>query len=237
MPSLYLIAATLWAQDVSFVHKETFADHRRLAFVTYKTVAVPVTILKRDKLCSSKTSDGFRTSATLLGEQLSVTLGTIWLIILGCELLFGQLLATLGAGETFPMPGLILVGHTPFVNYPITFTTLLGKLILVARYANRLVFPRDETLVSDWLLADHAHKALLMPLFSLVFKLLHPFNAFLFVSSSEWFPTPIAASSEVFIVTIGAVDVVILWSEGLIHQRFLALAALEAEFMPMPVLV
>lgn len=63
------------------------------------------------------TSDGFRTSATLLGEQLSVTLGTIWLIILGCELLFGQLLATLGAGETFPMPGLVLVGHTPFVNY------------------------------------------------------------------------------------------------------------------------
>lgn len=56
-------------------------------------------------------------------------------------------------------------------------------------------------------------------------------------TSSEWFPTPIAASSEVFIVTIGAVDVVILWSEGLIHQRFLALAALEAEFMPMPVLV
>lgn len=229
MPSLYLIAATLWAQDVSFVHKETFADHRRLAFVTYKTVAVPVTILKRDELRSSKTSDGFRTSAALLGEQLSVTLGTIWLIILGCELLFGQLLATLGAGETFPMPGLILVGHTTFVNYPITFTTLLGKLILVARYANRLVFPRDETLVSDWLLADHAHKALLMPLFSLVFKLLHP--------SSEWFPTPIAASSEVFIVTIGAVDVVILWSEGLIHQRFLALAALEAEFMPMAVLV
>lgn len=56
-------------------------------------------------------------------------------------------------------------------------------------------------------------------------------------TSSEWFPTPIAASSKVFIVTIGAVDVVILWSEGLIHQRFLALAALEAEFMPMPVLV
>lgn len=236
MPSLYLIAATLWAQDVSFVHKETFADHRRLAFVTYKTVAVPVTILKRDELRSSKTSDGFRTSATLLGEQLSVTLGTIWLIILGCELLFGQLLATLGAGETFPMPGLVLVGHTPFVNYPITFTTLLGKLILVARYANRLVFPRDETLVSDWLLADHAHKALLMPLFSLVFKLLHPIYS-LDKASSEWFTTPIAASSEVFIVTIRAVDVVILWSEGLIHQRFLALAALEAEFMPMAVLV
>lgn len=188
-----------------------------------------MTILERDKLSSSKTSDGFRTSAALLGKQLSITVGTIWLIVLGRELLLGQLFATLGAGETFPMPGLVLVGHTPFVNHPITFTTLLGKLLLVARYANGLIFPRDETLVSDWLLAHHAHKALLMPLFSLVFKLLHP--------SSKWFTTPIAASSEVFIVTIGAVDVVIFWSKRLIHQRFLALAALEAEFMPMTVLV
>lgn len=63
------------------------------------------------------TSDGFRTSAALLGKQLSVTVGTIWLIVLGRELLLGQLFATLGAGETFPMPGLVLVGHTPFVNH------------------------------------------------------------------------------------------------------------------------
>lgn len=58
-----------------------------------------------------------------------------------------------------------------------------------------------------------------------------------FITSSERLPAPIAARGEVFIVTIGAVDVVIFGSKGLIHQGVLALTALKAEFVPMTIFV
>ena len=57
--------------------------------------------------------------------------------------------------------------------YPIAFAALLCKLFLIAWNAHGIIVTWYEALVSDWLLANHAHEAFLMPLFALVFKLLH----------------------------------------------------------------
>lgn len=190
---------------------------------------MPVTILKRDELSSSKAGDGLGASAALLGEQFPVAVRAVGLVVLGRELLLSQLLVTLGTGEALPVPGLVLVSHAPLVNHPIAFAALLCKLFLIAWNAHGIIVTWYEALVSDWLLTNHAHEAFLMPLFALVFKLLH--------ASSERLPASIAASGEVFIVTIGAVDVVIFGGKGLIHQGVLALTALKAEFVPMTIFV
>ena len=59
------------------------------------------------------------------------------------------------------------------ICYPIAFAALLCKLFLIAWNAHGIIVTWYEALVSDWLLANHAHEAFLMPLFALVFKLLH----------------------------------------------------------------
>ena len=80
-------------------------------------------------------------------------------------------------------PDMTFKGHTSIYKfckekkkkkcYPIAFAALLCKLFLIAWNAHGIIVTWYEALVSDWLLANHAHEAFLMPLFALVFKLLH----------------------------------------------------------------
>ena len=74
------------------------------------------------------TGDGLGASAALLGEQFPVAVRAVGLVVLGRELLLGQLLVTLGTSEALPVPGLVLVGHAPLVNHLSKLITVVTRL-------------------------------------------------------------------------------------------------------------
>lgn len=57
------------------------------------------------------------------------------------------------------------------------------------------------------------------------------------LTSPEWFFASIAACSKLFVVTIGAENVFIFRSKGLVDQGLQALKTLETKLMPVAVLV
>jgi len=127
------------------------------------------------------------------------------------------------------VPRGVLVRDASLVDHPVTLETSLGILLLIARHTHYLLVTWDETLASYWLQTNLATEALLVPLLALVLKLLH--------TSLEESSTPVTPGGEVVVMTVGAVQSVILVSEGMIYQRHLAVTTLEASLMPMFVLV
>jgi len=190
---------------------------------------VPVALVKRNELRSSKTSDGLDASAALLGKELSETVGAVWSFLAGGELLASQHATTVGAGEAVAMEGSSLVGDASLVDHSIALGAALGELLLVARDADELMVTWDESLVSDWLSASEADEALLVPLFAAEFELLH--------SRLEDVSAAVASWGEVVVMAIGAVEFLVLGSEGLVNQRLLAVDTLEAFLVPVLILV
>lgn len=224
-----LVTATVWAQDVSLIHEEATTNHGGIALVADKAVTMPVTLLKRDELSATKTSNRLGAAAALFGKLFAVAVSAVWFLVFGRKLFLGQLLVACGAREALTMPWHVLIGHTSLVDHAIALGTFLSELALVARNADDLLIPGDKALVPDWLRAHHACEALLMPLLSLVLKLLH--------SSLEWFGAAITAGCKVVVMTVSAVDLVILRGKWFIHQCLLTLNTLEAELVPVMVFV
>lgn len=190
---------------------------------------MPVAFVKRDELCSTKPSDGLGAPGALLGKEFSETVGAVRSLVARGELLAGQDAAAVRAGEAVAVEGGSLVGDASLVDHPVALSAALGKLLLIAWDADELMITWDESLVSDWLSASEAHEAILVPLFAAEFEFLH--------SGLEDISASVAPGSEVVVVAVGAIELLVLGSEGLVHQGLLAVHALEAFFVPMLVLV
>lgn len=116
----------------------------------------------------------------------------------------------MGAGETVTVPRCPLVRHTPFGYYLFTLGTVLSIILLVAVDANDFLVTWYKTLASDWLVADLAAEALLVPLLAFVLILLH--------SCSKDGATAVALWREFVIMTVATVDLVKLGSEGQVNK-------------------
>ena len=79
----------------------------------------------------------------------------------------------MGAGEAFPMPGVVAVSHTSLRDHLAALNAFGRKLLFVTLGAVDVVLLRDEALCADGVLAGAADEALLVPLPSLVLHLLH----------------------------------------------------------------
>jgi len=217
--------SAVWAEDVCAVSEEAASDQRRNALVTLEAITMPVALLKRDELGSTKTSNRLGAATTLLGEEFTKAAGAVWLLIAGGELLAGKHLVAVRAGEAISMPRGRLVRNTTFVDHTITLHAALSVLFLVTRHTYDLLLARDETLVADRLLAHLAAEARLMPLLPFIFILLH--------TCAEDVSASVAAGSEVVIMAVGAVQLLVLSSKRLVDQGVSTVTALEAFLMPM----
>lgn len=64
-----------------------------------------------------RTSDGLGAADALLGEQVPEAVGAVRLVLARGELLPGQDLVTVGAGEALLVPGRALVRDAPLVDH------------------------------------------------------------------------------------------------------------------------
>jgi len=211
------------------VGEEATSDQRLVALIAAKAITVPVAVIERYKLCAAETSDWLGAAAAFLGEEFAEAVGTVRLVLARRKLLTSQDLLAVGAHETVPMERCALVCDPSFVDHPVALGTALGELLLVAGHADELLVARDEPLVADRLLTHAAAETLLVPLLPAELELLH--------AGPEDVGAAVAARREVVVVAVGAVQTFILGGERLVHQRVLAVAALEAFFVPVLVLV
>lgn len=194
---------------------------------------MPVPLFKGDELRSSEplvcTCDRLRAATALLGKEFAKAIGAVGSLVLGGELLTGEHLVTVGAGEAIAMERSALVGDSSLVDHAIAFGTALSILLLIAGYTDDLLVARDEALVSNWLVAHLAAEALLMPLFTLVLKLLH--------ASPKDVLTSITPGSEVVVMAIGTVQFLVFGRKRLVYERTLTIAAFKASLVPVLILV
>lgn len=127
------------------------------------------------------------------------------------------------------MPWSALVGDATLVDHPVTLHTPLSVLFLIAGNTNDLLVTRDEALATDWLLTNLAAEALFMPLFALVFVLLH--------ASPEDILASVTAGSEVVVMAISTEETFVLGGERLINEGVTAIGAVKALLMPVSLLV
>jgi len=124
--------------------------------------------------------------------------------------LAGERSVAVGASETLPMPGLVLVGHASARNDLVAFHATSCKLLFVAGSAVDLLLPGDEALGPDGRFADAAAEALLVPLPRLVLHLLG--------SSSEDLAATVASRSKLSIVAVATVNLVGFAAELLVYE-------------------
>jgi len=170
---------------------------------------VPVTIVKGNEFRATKSSNRLSATNTLLSEQLSKAFSAIRLFIFRREFLASQHLVAMRAYEAFAMPRCVLVRDSSLVDHSVTLETSLRVLLFIARNADYFLVTWYKTLASYWLQTSLATEALLMPLLALVLKLLH--------SCSEQSPTSIASCSEVVVMTISAIESIVLVGERMIN--------------------
>lgn len=127
------------------------------------------------------------------------------------------------------MPWLVAVRHSTASDDLVTLDAPCGKLVLVAAGAVDVVVPRNEAAGANRVAAHAAAEALLVPLVALVLHLLG--------AGAEDLAAAIAAGGECGVVAGGAVDLLGLGAERLVHQRHSALAAQEARLVPVLLLV
>lgn len=127
------------------------------------------------------------------------------------------------------MPWLVLICHAAAGDDLVALNTPGGKLVLVTSGTINLLLARDEALRADRILADHAAKALLVPLSGLVFHLLS--------ASTEDLAASITTTGELGVIAVAAVDLVHLTTELFVHQGHSAPVAEEAGLMPVLILV
>lgn len=188
-----------------------------------------MTIIERNELSTSKSSDCSAAATALSCKQFSKALGTVRLLLFRRELLSSQQLRAVRAREAVAMPRGVLVSYSTLVDHPVALETALSILFLVARNAHNFLVTWDETLDSDWLQAGLATEALFVPLLASVFVLLH--------TCSEQSLASVAFGCIVVVMAVGAEESLVLVSERTIDERHLTVAALEAFLMPMLLLV
>jgi len=200
---------TVRAEDLGHVSEEAPTHQGGGTTVTHEAFTVPVTVIKRDELSPAQASNRFSAAYALLSKQFSKALSTEGFLILRGELLSCQHFVTLGAHKTFPVPWGVLVRNAALVDHPITLETPLGVLLLIARHTHDLLVTWDKTLASYWLQTDLTTEALLMPLLALVLKLLH--------TCLEEPPTAVTPGRKVVVMTISAVEPVVLVGKRMIN--------------------
>ena len=84
-------------------------------------------------------------------------------------------LLAVGAGEAFPVPGVVAVGYPSLRDHLAALDALRSELLLVALGTVDVVLLWNEALCPNGVLAGAADEALLVPLTSLVLHLLHTF--------------------------------------------------------------
>jgi len=112
------------------------------------------------------------------------------------------------ANETLAVPRRVLVRDSALVDHSVTLQTTLRVLLFVARHADYFLVTWYETLASDWLRANFAAEALLVPLLPFILKLLH--------ASLEKSAAAVTAGGKVVVVTVSTVQSVVLVSERMI---------------------
>jgi len=195
--------------------------------MTEEALIVPGQGLKSHKFCAPQSSfscDRLGACSASFGKEFSETFCTIWKIISGGESLTCQSFGAICAGETFTMIGIATVGDASAGNYFVALNAFCSELVLVASSAVDVILLGDEGFGSDGVLANTAHKTLLVPLSGLVLHLLHP--------RLEHVVADHAPGGELGVVAGAAVDAVSFGPKLLVHQAGLALAALEAALMP-----
>jgi len=228
----HLLPCALRANDVFTILNEALADHGVLADVAEEALVVPGERFKRNKLGASQSSlasDGFAAGGAPLREQLAEAVRTVRLVIPGGESLSSKGLLAVGAGEAFPMPGVVAVGYSSLRDHLAALDALRSKLLLVALGTVDVVLLRDEALGADGVLAGAADEALLVPLTSLVLHLLH--------TSLEHVSTSVTSGGKLGVIAGAAVDSVRLRTKLLVHKTGPTLVAEETGFVPMLLLV
>jgi len=193
-----LLLGALRADDVLPVCDETLPHHAGLAGGADEAIVVPVSTLERDEPRSSDSSDGFAAGCATLREELAEAIRTVRLVIPGGEPLSGKGLLAVGAGEAFPMPGVVAVSHSSLRDHLAALDALRRKLLFVTLGTVDVVLLRDEALGADGILACAADEALLVPLTSLVLHLLH--------TSLEDVSTSVTSGGKLGVIAGAAVD-------------------------------
>jgi len=173
------------ADDVLLVGDEAAAYQTGAALGAEEAVVVPMAVLERDKLGATDSSDGLVACEAPLGKQLAEAFSAIRLLVAGGEALAGQALGAVGAGEALPMPGLVLIGDASASDHLVALDATSSELLLVTLGTVYLLFPRNEALGADGILAHATAEALFVPLSGLVLHLLR--------TCSEDFVAPIAS--------------------------------------------
>lgn len=223
------VLPTVGAEDVISLREEASSHQGQGALLTVKAVIVPLTFLKGDVLCATETTDGVGAPSTLLGIQVAEAGQAVGKLIPGCEALPRQLLLAGSTHEALLVPGLLPVSDTSCGDGLFALHALQGILLLIAGHTEVLVLLGYEALGSNGLLAALAGEAGLMPAAAFVFHL-----------AGTWHDGLLAflALGRVLVgVAVGAQQLLLLGGEGLVHQRASTSGAMEAAFVPVPVLV
>jgi len=135
----------------------------------------------------------------------------------------------MSAGEAFPVPRIISVGHTTLGNHLAALDALGRKFFFITFCTINVVLLWDETLGSNGVLAGAADEALLVPLPGLVLHLLH--------ARLKHVAAAVAPGRELGVVTGAAVNTISLGTKLFIHQAGSTFVTKETSFMPMFLLV
>lgn len=171
---------------------------------------MPLPFLKGDVLCATKSADGVGAAGTLLGVQVAEAAQAVGELLAGREALARQRLLARGAHEALPMPRLLPVCDAPGGDGLLALNALQGVLFLIARHAEVLVVLWDEALGADGLLAAAADETGLMPAAVFVLHL-----------AGTWHDGLLAfltLGGVLVGVAVRAQQLVLLGSEGLVHQ-------------------
>lgn len=190
---------------------------------------MPLPLLKRDVLGSSQAGDGFGAAHALLGVQVAEAVQAVGVVLSGGEALAGQLFPAADAQETLAVPRFLLVRHAAGCDGLLAGAALVGELLLEARHAEVSGVFGDEGLGADGLLAAVAQEAGLVPAVALIFHFARAWHDGLLAGA--------ALGGVVVGVALGAQQQLVFGSEGFLHQRAAAFAALKALLVPVPVFV
>jgi len=171
---------------------------------------MPVSVLKWNELCAAATlsDDWLSTGRAAFREQLGIASGAVGFVLLHGELLAGQLGVTVRAEEALLVERLALIGDAVGCNYLCAFCAAQGKFVFIAAAAVNFVVLRYEGSCADSMFARNTHKALLVPLSSLVLEF--------FGASSKYFTAAVTFLSKWRIIAVAAENFVILGAEGLV---------------------
>lgn len=223
------VLSTVRTEDVVSLCEEASPHQGQGALLTVKAVVVPLAFLKRDILCATQTTNGVGAPSTLLGIQFTEAGQAVWKLIPCCEALPRELLLASCAHEALLVPGLLPVSNTSCGDRLFALHALQGVLLLIAGHAEVLVLLGYEALGADGLLAAPTGEAGLVPAAALIFHL-----------AGTWHDGLLAllALGRVFVgVAVGTQQLLLLGGKRLVHQRAPTPGAVEAAFMPVPILV